>query len=214
MKKEHWITLGLLILSLIGGCCKVLYDWSPIVKLIGIFLLTILPLVILFKNKIVCSIWSAGLIAWGIINLIFYISGIIVAIPEKSTWNTGDVLYGYSTFDDCIFHDVCLSLESVCFLVFGLMIIIWLFKNMKSWTIYIPAVILLVIRFFTGMWMYVGLFSIMYNWFEPLIFAISAYILIHEKPGKVEAKEITANISSSDKTGFSYLDEYKRNMKK
>lgn len=214
MKKEHWITLGLLILSLIGGCWKVLCDWSPIVKLIGTILLTALPLVMLFKNKIVCSIWSAGLIVWGIINLIFYIGGIIVTIPEKSTWNTGEIMDSSLTFEEFVFQEVCYTLEAACFVAFGLMIIIWLFKKLKSKAIYIPGIILLITGFFTGRWWNISLFSIAYNWFEPMIFAVSVYMLIHKKPEKVQVTEITAKISDSDKTGFSYLDEYKRNMKK
>lgn len=214
MKKEHWITIGLLILTLMGGCLKILSASIPMIDIIGIIFLCCLPLITLFKNRIAGSIWSVVLMLYGIRNLILSVGGIIVSLPEKNLWNTGDVLYGYSTFEDYIFHEVCLSLESVCFLAFGLMIIIWLFKKLKSRAIYIPGIILLITSFFTGMWWNISLFSIVYNWFEPMIFAFSAYMLIHEKPEKVQAREITANISNSDKTGFSYLDEYKRNMKK
>lgn len=211
MKKEHWITMGLLILSLIGGCCRMRYVSFTIVSLIGVILFTILPLVMLFKSKIVCSIWAVGLTAWGTINLVSHVGEIIAIFPEKSTWNS------FITFEDYAFQEARLSLESVCFVAFGLMIIFWLIKNIKSWILYIPATILLVLSFFTN-WMEFcmefGWSIIMSAWYEPLIFAISAYLLVHERPRKVAVNNIAASISSSAKTDFSYLDEYKRNMKK
>ena len=215
MKNRHWIALTLLAFAVTGMCIQIKFGEYYLIPLLLLILFTCLPIIIMFRNKALCSLWTAGLTLWGTLNVVKNVGNIFVAISERSMWNTGDILYGYS-WSKYIFLEVCSLLASACFLCFGVMSMIWLFKNYKSWPIYIPALIFFasVIIVMVSGGSSISFISIIYNCFEPMILAISAYFLIHGKPEKIQVKEAMDEFSIKEKTGYSYLDEYKQNMKK
>ena len=102
-------------------------------------------------------------------------------------------------------------LKNACYICFGTMALLWALNDFKSKLIYIPGIIVIVVNLYDCIAasihadIYLFLLPILWDMLVPLTLIATAYILLHEN---IHAPK------NDKKTNFTYLDEYKRNMKK
>lgn len=113
-------------------------------------------------------------------------------------------------------------------LVFCVLVLIRMKKPIKEWALYVcPALQLIpeVVRLFELVLStrFGDLPIVMSIWWRnylqyflpPIVLMISAYLLVSEKPERIDVKEVVQSVSiKGDETGYTYLDEYKKNMRK
>lgn len=222
MKKQHWITLVACVMAAVVFMGSLLQNsGNPILMycclILGGIALVILPWAMTYKKK-TWGYFCAGAIVLEILSKTLLFPGFTsLGIAERAAGTSAAAVWFYS------YSPKVLMIIEVLFCI---LIVIRLNKPISEWALYIFPIVSLLYDivgisgafakngtavFFWLLWyiVYDGLFL------KSFVFFMATYLLINEAPERIKLKETAQGIlSNGDETGYSYLDEYKKNMKK
>lgn len=222
MKKQHWIALVACIMAVVIFMGSIFRNsGNPILmyccQILSGIALVILPWAMTYKQKkwgIIC----AGSLALGKLSeRLLFSSFSSYGIAERASGTSAASVWFYS------YSPKVLAIFEVLFCI---LIVISLYKPIKEWLLYIYPIVSFLYdivgvsgtianygtRALSWLWWYIvydGLFL------QSLMLFMAVYLLVNEAPERIELKaKAQVILSNSDETGYTYLDEYKKNMKK
>lgn len=211
MKKQHRLAFIAYIIAVIIGA-EVIF--SAFVRFHDVFLILsttllhlsvfFLPWVIAYKHKIGCFVCGACLIVEPVRALIFD--------WDIFGWNTSDWDFLGQEMLDWTILSSPETIYQLCWLILGALIVIWTFKPFSAWILYVPPTIMLGIRVVDIIDSVIRGYPLSFTGTSGL-FYVAVYIVLLASVYLLTGKKLDT-FSIEDSTGYTYLDEYKKNMKK
>ena len=220
MTKKHWVPAVASIMAvcaLVGG-----KQWlAGVSYVLPYIVMIVLPWVTAYKNR------RGILICVAVIALCSLLppSHVVYEIWDIAYWlKNGSSSYTYNNY----LYELADLLSRLLQIVFCVLIVIRMKKPIGEWTLYVCPVLQI---FLPMVLLFMFVLQIEFRdlpyamaiiWWKdlpfllpPIVLMISAYLLVSEKLERIDVKEVMQSVSiQGDETGYTYLDVYKKNMRK
>ena len=198
MNKKYVAALasGLALVPVVCGLLSAVNYVSLIQVVLASLFLMALPWTMLNKSKkwgAVCAIGWA-LAELGVVNVAL---NLVFGNLELALW--------YLQYN-------ILSFTGLVTIAFAVLAVAALNVKVNHWVLYVPTVCYCVGYIWGGLTYGFTVISLVWTLAVNSVLALSAYLLEQEKPVATQGSRTFS--LGADKTGFSYLDEYKKNMRK